>query len=292
MKGLIDVLREHNVPIKTAGEHPNVREGWIGIECPWCGPGGKRGGFYLGLNLSSLSASCWKCGPHKLSAVLSRLGIRASLLRNLRSDTPRPLQTHIGRYTPPVGVGPLMPQHCKYLMGRGFDPTEIVKLWEIGGIGIAAGGLSWRVYIPAMMGGRPMTWTARSTGKSESLKYLTAKPQQSAIPFSEVLYGIDYVHGAVVLVEGPIDVWAVGPGAVCTLGMGCSPAQFLSLSKLSKGAVCYDSEPLAQSRARQLVADLSSFGGDWSNIVLDAPDPGSAGRDEIKSLRKSVFGEE
>lgn len=291
-QSITDILREHNIRY-VDDSHRNVRTGWVGIEpCPWCGPGGSHGGANLGINLNGLYASCWRCGPKRLSEVFARLGVPHAATRRLKRDRTQDTRIpHTGRYTPPQGVCELQKRHRQYLRGRGFDPTALVKLWSIGGIGISHNGLSWRVFIPVHQHGTPVTWTSRSTSQNEThRKYHTATPSQSSVPPSDVLYGVDYVRHAAVVVEGPADVWAVGPGAVCTLGLSYSRAQLLQLSRYSVGAVCYDSEPQAQRRANELVDELSLFGGQWSNIVLDANDPGSADKCEIELLRKEVFG--
>ena len=292
MTPIEDILRDHNIPHKREGEHKNVRTGWVGVMCPFCLHIGTSGGFTLGINTSGGYSTCWVCGPHTLSEVLTALGVpQATARRHAKAARRRPYapqQRHSGRYTPPRGVGPLGKPHRRYLISRGFDPDTLEKLWGLGGIGVSPQELAWRIFIPVLHRGTPVTWTTRSIAPTAAKRYHAATAAQSAADPHSVVYGADYVRHAVVVHEGPTDVWATGPGAVCTLGAGYSRAQLLELSRYPKIVVCFDSEPAAQARARRLADDLALYGGRCYNVCLDAPDPATAGPEELAALRRMI----
>lgn len=188
----------------------------------------------------------------------------------------------------PRGIGPLLRAHRSYLEGRHFDPAKLELLWGIAGIGLARGSLKWRIYIPITHKGRRVSWTARAIGDRASLRYLSASPQEEAVPHKTVLYGLDWCVHTVIVVEGPADAWRVGPGAAAVFGTSYTPAQVRLLSKIPNRIICFDNSAVAQDRADQLARDLSAFPGSTVRVNLDADDPGSASKREIRVLRKTA----
>lgn len=291
-----ELLRDLNVPFREHGESPLVTEGWVGVVCPWCGTGtGKHG---LGINLRTGRATCWKCGPHPLADALAELAqIPAARARQLAGgldsvrDPDRPAG---GKLCIPDGVGELLPVHRRYLQSRGFDPDQICEQWAIQGIGFVAGPLKWRIFIP-IRGPFPrdgvLSWSTRAVGRvPDGERYRAASREESVRPRGELLYGQNWVKNGVVVLEGFFDVWAVGPGAVCTCGTGFSRAQVLSLSRYPVRAVCFDNEPAAQRRADQLADQLAPFPGVTELIRLrGAKDPAAAVKEspaELAEIRK------
>ena len=79
--------------------------------------------------------------------------------------------------------------------------------------------LPWRLFIPIHSHGRPISWTTRSIGTKDKKKYITASPAEEAAPHKQTLYGLDYCRHTVIVVEGPLDAWNIGPGAAATYGL-------------------------------------------------------------------------
>src|SRR5690348_14338217 len=109
---IINLLQDHRIPYQPGGGHRHVRPGWVGIDCPQCSPG--AGKWKLGINLSSLAASCWTCGVSRLDEILGivlsldsqEARKIARLLRGNRSYNPsvkpgRPVKAQ----TPPTAGG-------------------------------------------------------------------------------------------------------------------------------------------------------------------------------------------
>jgi len=296
MASIIDILDELGISHRGAG-HRDVRQGWVGLACPWCGRGGDK--FYLGVNLASGYAACWACGHHRLGDVLAEASGRPlrdvlPLLKELDRDWRLPEAKPRGRLGIPLGVGPLLPAHLWYLKRRGFNPNGVVSIWKISGIDHAA-RLPWRLWIPIIWRGETVSWTTRGIGNRTS-RYVSARPDEEALPAKDLLYGADMAGGSVVVVEGPLDAWAVGPGAVATLGVGWSAAQAAALGRYARRTVCYDAEPAAQRRARALAEELKMLPGETAVARLEhGKDPADClltpkGRDELAALRQKFLG--
>lgn len=288
---IIDLLRQFDIPFKQYGEHHHCTEGWIQIECPFCSPNNSRK-FRMGINIAGKYCSCWTCGPHnfvKTISVLTNQSVgQAHRLANEIPSTYLPPKDErpIGKYQPPSGMThKLLPAHKQYLKSRKFDPKKLQHLWKLGSIGIAP-RLQWRLFIPIIYRGEPQSFTTRAIDEDVGQRYITAESYEERIPCKNLLYGFDYVRHAVIICEGPTDVWRMGPGAVCTLGTTFTQAQVNHLVDIPVRVVCYDSEPDAQRQASRLVDMLSAFPGSTYNVVLDSKDPGAASAAEIKAIRR------
>jgi hypothetical protein len=286
---LTDYLDELRVDYRRYGESPHVSDGWIGLECPFCGRG--TGKYGCGVHLRTNRVSCWKCGGHYLSDTLAELtgqpiGRFRAELRGVELVRRGPEEV-TGKLELPGGIEDLGPAHRRYLAGRGFDPDEIATRWKVQGIGIAA-KLQWRLFIPVHREREVVSWTTRAISDeiAHTERYRGARRTQESIAKHRLLYGEDKALHSVVVVEGPFDVWKIGPGAVCTCGVGFSEAQVARISRFLVRAICFDNEPAAQRRARELADALSVFPGETYVVQLDAPDPATASDEEIRRLRK------
>lgn len=300
---ILEILDELGIEKRQVGEHEHARPDWVQIDCPRCSISGH---FRLGINLSNPRASCWACGSIPLWEVLaesSNMPKRdiAKLLTGLeRSDTP--IIKHQGKLVLPDGLGSLLPAHKKYLRKRGFNPSVIERFWHVQGLGHTAGiyrvndrgnrywqSLAWRLFIPIEQRGQIVTWTTRSIADDPTVKrYIAANNAESLVPRSQVLYGEDFAANAIVVHEGATDVWAMGRGAVATLGLGYSRHQVEQMLKYPVRCICFDNEPAAKNRARQLADELSVFAGETYMVTLEGNDPASAPKCEIKKLRRML----
>jgi hypothetical protein len=137
-----------------------------------------------------------------------------------------------------------------------------------------------------MRRGAQVSWTTRAIGDRVEQRYISASAEEESVNIKHCVYGRDLCHHSVVIVEGPADAWAVGPGAGALFGTAFSQAQVNSLIDIPHRIVCFDSSPDAQARAEELAHQLSCFPGVTENAILDAKDPGCASAKEIALLRK------
>ena len=286
---LQQILDEHRIPYRLGGTHHHVREGWIGISCPWC-ESSDEGKYHLGVHLGSLRASCWRCGRKDLREALAlimrlpigRVGV---LVRDLPRARRVASKTHVrrGRLQVPDGLGPLSERHRAWLRGRGLDPDQLERLWDLRGIGLSA-RLSWRIWAPVHLDGEVVSWTTRTIG-SQAGRWIHADPREEVFPIKSLLYGWDCVRASVVVVEGPSDVWRVGPGAAALFGTVSTTSQIRLLSSVPRRVICFDREPAAQRVARRLAEQLQAFPGETLVVELTSADPGEATDAEVAELR-------
>lgn len=288
---LRDVLRGLGVRFVEGGQHPMVTGGWLGVSCPYCDHG--RGNPGLGIHVRTLKTSCWKCGSRGLAAALAAItDRRVGEIRALLAGLPTPAVAEpaepAGKLELPPGLGPLEPAHRRYLQGRGFDPDELASLWGIQGLGLAAGKLAWRVFLPLRDAlGATVSWTTRAIGNvPHGERYRGAKREQSARPRGDCLGGIEHVRHAAVVCEGAFDAMWVGPGAVWTAGVGYGRGQIAALAEIPVRAILFDREPAAQRRAQALAARLAVHGGETYVIETSGPDPATSPRAEAEEIRR------
>lgn len=262
--------------------------------CPWCDGGKKKPG--LGVHIWTLKASCWRCGPRDLVEALALISGQPyaeikRLLGDLAPEAPQPQVK--GRLQIPANVGDLAGCHRKYLEGRGFDPDEIARKWGVGGIGSDGGLYKFRLFTPVTdVRGKVVSWTTRAIGDvPHGERYRGASRAQSEVPRGELLYGEQHVRHAAICCEGPSDCWRIGYGAVATAGVGYSRAQILKLSKIPVRCICFDSDPAAQKRARDLAKQLACFPGETTVVQLSGKDPADSPLEEIRELRRLVLGD-
>jgi len=291
---ITDFLTRHSVPFAHAGENHHVRRNWIGLEhCPFCG----HGGYHLGIHLSWHYVHCWSCGRHGLIETLYKAtnipyGVLKASLGLLHKSPPEARITQAGRFKPPPGVEPLLRPHRRYLIDdRGLDPDEIVRIWNIGGLGIL-GNLKWRIYIPVFLNGRTVSWTTRAieTSSGTSRRYVSADASNETVPIHDVLYGADMARHSIIITEGPVDAWAIGPGAVATFGTSFTPAQIARMAAFPLRVVLFDNEPSAQKSAKRLYEALSTYQGVTRRVILESgKDAAEACPGEIAELREKFL---
>jgi len=285
-----ELLEEYGVSIAPEGHHHST-EGFIQFDCPFCEKGSHK--YHMGYNVSGGYVNCWHCGGHSLASTIQEIsGLSYNKVRKIVEDLSEGgkavVMTDVReRKTPfsiPACVGKLTTAHIKYLHNRGYDYQEIQRLWQIKGIGVA-GRLRWRLFIPIYYQGKMVSWTTRAIGRQQ-MKYISEEKEKEIVPHKNILYGMDYVRHCAIITEGPMDVWAIGPGAVATFGTAFTSQQVIRLLKIPKRVICYDNEKEAQKQAIKLRNALGAFEGETINVVLDSKDPGEAKPKELRRLRK------
>jgi len=286
-----DFLDEHRIPYKDSASHKNVRQGWIGIDCPHCGEG--TGKYHLGINIDEGFANCWQCGPQSIFKILANLtGLSFKVIRDKLGSfgsgmgkSGREGGLH-GRLQVPKGLTDIGSLETKYLLQRGFSADNIRKLWGVQATS-RLGILQFRLWIPVYHHGILETWTTRSIGSESAAKYVHAKPEQERTPIKHLLYGEDYARHSIVITEGVLDAWAIGPGAVALFGLNYTSQQIKKMSKYPIRAICLDNEKQAKRKARELYKELSCFPGETTLLELETGnDPADCEPSEIEEIRK------
>lgn len=274
--------------------------GWVELDCPYCGKP------HLGWSVKSGVFNCFHCGKHPfietLCSVLSiseesaRLLVKQGGGRGRIAEAQEAGQVHA--YVcklPRVGVVPLRKGHRLYLEGRGFDVEALVETWKLESTPPGCDELSNRIYIPMHYNEKLVSWQLRSTRKDCSPKdrYRTASKPEEVMHHKDLVYGWDYVKPIkrAVVVEGPADVWKLGPGAVHTFGTAFTDAQVLILSQVEVLYTLFDMEPTAQKQAKDLAHRLSMLSSitKVANVVdIGFKDPGEMPLKEARRLMRKL----
>lgn len=289
---MMELLSE--IGIATApSDHDHSRRGWQNFDCPYCSR--DWGHYRMGYNERGRYVNCWACGRHDLAQSLSLASGRPlpeirKLLKEANFTYTKQDEVQPGGLKLPEDLTPLnkLPAHIKYLKERGFDWEDLVTKWEIKGIGLAA-EYAWRIFIPIHNNGRMVSWTTRSISDDHKDRYISAGKNQESVFHKSLLYGADYCRHTVILCEGPTDVWAIGPGAVCSFGTSYSRAQLEKISHYPRRVICFDSERAAQKRAKDICSSLEVFDGETYNVRLSCKDAAVTMKenpDEITEIRE------
>lgn len=284
-----ELLRDAGVHVYEAGEHRHVQPGWLGIDCPFCGPNEARLGIPLARPVVS---SCWSCGTHSVYSALLQIG-GAELARKIKRvefEDPVPnLTVGRGKYVSPGGIRELANLHVMFLRSRGLNEKEIMNVWQVKGIRLAL-KYSWSLFIPITLDGEVVSFTTRKIMENDrGARYEFAESTDEAIPAKSVLYGADLARNGVIINEGPLDAWRIGIGGTAILGLTYTREQVLQASRFPIRVVCLDAEPRAQQVAKGLCDQLSVFPGKTMNVVLDSgKDASRANEKEVRMLQRII----
>ena len=109
----------------------------------------------------------------------------------------------------------------------------------------------FRLFIPVYFNGQLVTFTTRSYNDKVTPKYLHCPKRTSSLFAKETLYNLDNAKdGTAIVVEGPIDAWRIGDGAVATFGVIYTQKQIKLLRERFKRVfIMYDADAQEQADA-------------------------------------------
>lgn len=303
------ICKQLDIPYWTSGKN-NV-EGCLTIHCPCCPDDDPDPSRHGNLNPADGSYSCWRCKGSHPSVVIARaahISVQAAsdLIRKYTTGVASVKREEVkmansitlpGSYTP-------LDIHRNYLEGRGFDVGELkfyhgikftgmMEKWE---------GMNWqfRVIIPVFdRKNRLVSFQGRDvTGKQD--RYLFPPKEKQVRDCKTLLYGAELCgkKDALLVVEGVMDAWKLGAGAVCTFGSSVTQEQVLEMSHWRRVFLAFDNEPAAVQHARDVAKQLSSLGTEAflvnTDFGLDSQgnvrDVGDLSVSEAREFMKDVLG--
>lgn len=268
---------EHKIEFDT-----RINKGWINVNCPYCGS--KSTSMHLGFNISNDYCNCWKCGSHNIRDALSKLFyLNKDAVDNLISEytdnTSVIYRLNNKRLPKAVKIelpnNNFTPREKRYLLSRDFSPRYLNQKYGVVGGGIV-GKWKHRIIIPIFVGGKLVSWTARSVLDKEQLdelkipRYKNLSIEKSVINPKDVLFNIDNcLSNKIVLTEGAFDVFRLGDSFACVLGSSLTENQVKEIRRrYDKVYIMFDNEKEAQDKAVQYGLQLSTVGCDVE--VVDA----------------------
>ena len=288
---IIEYLEDKGIEYKTRGK--NVSQGWIGINCPFCPDGDPSN--HLGIHLQTGIISCWRCGakgsifklvikygdsPHIISSKYFKSSIYTPPKRQFSQECELPSEAK----------DVLLYPHKKYLQKRGFsDPLFIFYRYNLKCCYLT-GEWKHRLIIPVYMNNQLVTFTSRDVSDMSNLRYKTCPNEKSIIPIKECIYNYDFVYNKAIIVEGPIDAWKIGEGAVALFGKVATNKQINLLGKKLKEAyIMFDSD--GTEEAEELGKQLGLLIPHVEIIELEKGDPAELEEREIFKLKREIFNE-
>jgi hypothetical protein len=293
------LYRDYNVPFVTEN-HKHSRPGWVNTPCPFCTG---NPGFHLGYSKADNMFVCWRCGGHYVPDTIARLihvGRNEAfiilrqygVLTKSAPEIKRKIKIKAFKY--PNNTSALQTNHIKYLLSRDFDPDKIVQDYGILGTSVVAMldklNYKHRLIIPFTWNGKIVSFDSRDiTGKATN-KYQACPADREEVGHKDILYGLQHKWTDVgICVEGPTDVWRMGPNAFAVSGIKYKPAQVRCMAKQFKRiAVLFDDDPQAIVQANKLVADLKFRGVDSFRVDIQG-DPGGLSQQEADYLVKQLI---
>lgn len=304
---IISYLRYKGVRYWDRGK--NVSKDWISVQCLWCDDHAN----HLGIHTTRGTINCFRCPVKgtvfKLVMKLERCNFETaeallSKFNRFRSTDSLPLPTErsfkferLAKSDSKLNLlsqynfdNSMLPIHEAYLKDRYFDPIHLIEKYKIlfcGPVGL----YRLRIIVPVYERGKCISFTARDATNRASTPYLNCPNEESVYDIRDTIYNLDNsTHPDVIVVEGVTDVWRIGDDCVATLGIKYTPHQVLTLTQYRRCFILYDAAPKAQEQAHMLAKDLSTLVQEVVRLELPEGDPAEMSDDDVKSLRKQVFG--
>lgn len=137
--------------------------------------------------------------------------------------------------------------------------------------------------------GDVVAYSGRSIRPREKRRYQTTEDARCLEDPRTFLYGIEKAKTSrVLIVEGPTDVWNMGPGAVGTFGISWTPEQANILKEFDHRYIAFDPGVEEKRQAQRLAEWLSMFPGTTEVIEGLPTDPGGLSRSDRKKLRRLI----
>jgi DNA primase len=305
---VISYLESTGIAYSTSGK--NISEGWIGINCPFADctdPSDHMGIAVADVKWDNGFYTCWICG---------RKGGAIKLIQTIEDCnyfTAKQILDKHQSFLTSVPMQPLnerrrtekfelehctpidpsnIPSHIKsFLISRGFNPTQVVQEYKLH-YGGCIGEYKYRIVLPIEYNGNFVSCVARDiTGKQEP-PYRNCPDERSSVPLKETLYGYDQIHrnSNIIVVEGPLDQWRLGTGAVATFGTNYTSEQILLLKELQPRQVyvLYDREKKAQAKAMDLARHIH-FAPTQVLVLEHKNDPAELTNSEVVELRQELL---
>ena len=303
---LIDIeeyLQNRGIPYDPPGSK-NVGRNSVGIACPFCGDHQHSGNNHLGIKIDTKQWNCWICGAGRnkgflsLVAKLENCSYRQaeeilqpfmhsdmSLVQTANRDDLRALQ---GQFKlPDEAVKELLPLHKNYLEKRNFDPEVIFNSYNLYSVGNISKRWKFRLIVPIYFHFRMVSFIGADVTRQHSLKYKNCSPEESLIPINSTVYNFDRAKHTVIIVEGITDVWRIGDGAVALYTKHATRQQLKILSEFERVFIMLDSDAI--NAAEELANNLAGF-TETEIIELDEGDPADMKEEDVKHLRREIFG--
>ncbi|KYK24184.1 hypothetical protein AYK24_06650 [Thermoplasmatales archaeon SG8-52-4] len=286
---IIQLLDNEGIPYWTSGK--NVSKGWVNIQCPFCSDRSN----HLGIRKRDLRVHCWQCKGHSLRELIVELVGNTHADKTLRALRPSSSEDGVSHNSPPsdVAASPrrrvwlpreatkYFPEiHKNYLKNRGFNPRTVIRKYQLRAC-YKIGKYKFRIIIPIFLSGKLVCFTSRGIIEGmDGTKYMDASPEECLITTNNLVYNYDNLQEGsdAIHVEGPIDVWKLGDGAISFMGLNYSMNQIklIMKKKIHKYFILLDPDTAGNRAIRRLAREVAPLVGEVHIVKLKiAEDPGA-----------------
>ncbi len=301
---IVELFRSNGVSYCTEG-NKHCAAGWVQVCCPYC----RDTNYHMGFHLLNQYFRCWRCGWHPLRSTLELLTHRfaSDLIREFTTEFTYEMKVATKKKSSlvdavifPPFTDRMLSVHREYLRSRDFDPEQLEFTWGLKGTSFK-GWFPGRIIAPIRVNGRDVSYQGRSVHECIVPKYKACYIEEEVIHHKEIVYGSDfclYPHN-IVVVEGIMDAWRLGPGAVATFGVQYTYAQvsfIRDLVRKTHGQVVILFDTDADLRVRSQV--LNQAGSLASSLCelnckvrvaeLEIGDPADLKPSEVPAIRKDL----
>lgn len=290
-------LDDIGIYYRTSGK--NTSRGWISLSCPFCGDGSN----HLGIHKESKMYKCWICGAKgnaiKLIQKISKCDYPTSLsiLKSYQDftfdeSTLLPKANLNSKVEFPLGMTEVFNKiHLNYLMKRNFDPEYIIRKYSLKACyNIGDPFFKFRIIVPVFLNASIVSYVGIDVTKKSSIPYRNSSKEKSIRSVNECVYNFDTIRDAIIIVEGIVDSWRLGDGAIATFGIQFTEDQvnLIRSKKIKKAVIMYDDEDFAIKQAHKLAKQLAFFIPQVDVFELKDGDPAELTDEQVKDLRKEL----
>ena len=270
----------------------NTSSGWISTNCIFCIDQSN----HLGINLKSKSFSCFKCAEKgnavKLIQTVDGVNVKEAfkVMEDYTNGFFVPREKHYqSKVQFPIGTSKdFSGKAIQFLEDRGYDPQTVIKEYGLYNTG-PMGDYKHRIIIPVFHKKRIVSFVGRDITGQAATPYKNSSDQYSIKEVKNCLYNLDSViRDRVVIVEGILDAWRIGDGAVATFGVKYTHEQLRLLKGIKQAFILYDGEPEAIRQAYKLAYDLSPIVPQIEVLELSEGDPDNMSDADVRALRKDL----
>lgn len=285
-----NILSKVEIDFRTSGK--NISEGWVGVNCPFCGDTGYHGGFNIH---SGLWYNCWKCGNHKAKEALSLLaGLPFSEIEKriigstslLQREDPKKRAGALP-FELPIGCQKMTKRHKDYLIGRGYNPDSLERQFRLLGTN-HLGAYQHRIVAPIFLNGKMVSYQTRDISGTSLARYKACSREREIICHKNTLYNLDRAKKRTIMVfEGITSVWRWGDNTVATFGIQWAKTQAIRLLKYKTAIIFFDKDDNARRQSEKLANFLASFGVETLEMdANDVEDPAEMTEKDVKYYKK------
>lgn len=287
------LLDDYNIEYHTRDK--NCSPDFINVCCPFC----HDTSWHLGIYITGEYSNCWKCGNHPIKDTLIKiLGFNWGEINDLiyeygdykiLLDNLNKRKNEIKEIELP-GRGELTISCIDYLEKRNFSSVYVKRKYNIYD-GWYVGDWKYRIVIPVYFKNKIVTFQTRDYTDEQELKYKNLNVEKSIIPIKNILYNLDNCkNNSIGVVEGVFDCWRLGDNFCCSFGTNLTDFQIKLLSQYKNIYFIFDSEELAQEKAKQHAKKLASIGCNVEviNLELDNRDPAELTAKEVRKIKQEL----